>query len=71
MARGRKPSVRYGGSRGGYCCWVEGKRELLAKGPDEGPKGPTFLKALEQFRKLLDQEADKGTDAYLVSAMLN
>ncbi len=71
MARGRKPSVRYWQSRGGYCCWIDGRRELLAKGPDDAPKGPTYLEALNRFRKLLEQELDKGTDDYLVSAMLN
>jgi len=35
MARGRKPSVRYWDSRGGYCCWINGRRELLAKGPKD------------------------------------
>ena len=71
MGRGRKPSVRYWDSRGGYCCWIDGRRELLARGPDDAPKGPTYLRALTQFRTLLDQEVNKGTDAYLVSAMIN
>lgn len=71
MARGRKPSVRYWDSRGGYCAWISGKRELLAKGPKDDPRGPTYLEALGRFKKLLSMEADKGTDDYLVSALLN
>ncbi len=50
MARGRKPSVRYWDSRGGYCCWIDGQRELLAKGADDAPSGPVYLEALERFR---------------------
>ena len=71
MPRGRKPSVRYWESRGGYCCWIDGHRELLAKGPKDAPKGPTYRAALNRFRKLLEQDADKGTDDYLVSSLLN
>jgi len=71
MARGRKPSVRYWESRGGYCAWINGKRELLAKGPDDAPKGPTYLEATQRFAKLLSMEANKGTDDYLVSSLLN
>src|SRR4051812_31793188 len=71
MARGRKPSVRYWESRGGFCAWVNGRRELLAKGPDDAPKGETYLAALDRFKKLLALEADKGTDEYLVSSLLN
>jgi integrase len=71
MARGKKPSVRYWDSRGGYCCWIGKDQHLLAKGPKDDPTGPTYLHALDRFRKLLALEADKGTDDYLVSAMLN
>lgn len=71
MARGRKPSVRYWESRGGYCCWIDGRRELLAKGPEDAPKGPTYREALTRFQKLLEQDANKGTDDYLVSSLLN
>jgi len=71
MARGRKPSVRYWESRGGYCCWIDGRRELLAKGPEDAPKGATYREALSRFQKLLEQDANKGTDDYLVSSLLN
>jgi integrase len=71
VARGKKPSVRYWASRGGYCCWIDGTQHLLAKGPKDDPTGPTYLDALERFRKLLAMEADKGTDNYLVSSLLN
>jgi hypothetical protein len=35
------------------------------------PTGPTYLAALAQFRKLLALETNRGTDDYLVSALLN
>ncbi len=41
MARGKKPSVRYWGSRGGYGCWIDGTQHILAKGPDNAPTGHT------------------------------
>jgi integrase len=71
MARGRKPGVRYWDSRGAYCCWIAGEQHILAKGPDDSPTGPTYLAALDRFGKLLALEAGKGTDHYLVSALLN
>ncbi len=71
MARGRKPSVRYWESRGGYCCWIDGRRELLARGPKDAPKGDTYRAALGRFKKLLEQGTNKGTDDYLVSSLLN
>ncbi|MBA4190276.1 MAG: hypothetical protein C0467_20005 [Planctomycetaceae bacterium] len=71
MARGKKPSVRYWEGRRAYCCWIAGKQETLARGPDDAPQGPTYLAALDQFRKLLALDANKGTDDYLVSALLN
>jgi integrase len=33
--------------------------------------GPTYLEALDRFRKLVALETDKGTDDYLVSALMN
>ena len=71
MPRGKKPSVRYWGSRSGYGCWIGKDQHILAKGPDDAPTGPTYLEALDRFRKLLSLEKDKGTDQYLVSALLN
>jgi hypothetical protein len=71
MARGKKPSVRYWDSRGGYCCWIKGEQHMLARGPKDDPTGPTYLAALDQFRKLLALEANRGTDDYLVSTLLN
>lgn len=44
---------------------------MLAKGPKDDPTGPTYLAALDRFRKLLSLEKDKGTDDYLVSALFN
>lgn len=67
----KKPSVRYWASKKGYCCWIDGQRHVLAKGPKDDPTGPTYLEALAKFRKLLALEADKGTDDYLVSSLLN
>ena len=71
MARGKRPSVRYWPTRKGYCTTIAGTQHILAKGPDDAPTGPTYLQALDLFRKLLAQEAEKGTDNYLVSALLN
>jgi hypothetical protein len=71
MARGKKPSVRYWDSRSAYCCWIGKDQHTLSRGPKDDPTGPTYLAALDQFRKLLALEANKGTDDYLVSALLN
>lgn len=71
MKRGPKPSVRYWPTRGAYCCKFNHQRVVLAKGPDDAPNGPTYLEALSQFSKLFALEANKGTDDYLVSALLN
>lgn len=71
MARGPKPSVRYWKSRKAYACWIGETRHFLARGPDDAPNGPTYLEALDRFRKLVAQDASKGTDDYLVSALLN
>jgi len=71
MARGKKPSVSYWSSRNAYGCWIGGVQQILAKGPKDDPTGPTYIAALDQFRKRLSLEADKGTDDYLVSSLLN
>jgi integrase len=71
MARGPKSSVRYWKSRGAYACWIGSDRHFLARGPDDAPNGPTYLAALDQFRKLVAKDAGKGTDDYQVSALLN
>lgn len=71
MPRGPKPTVRYWPSRKAYACWIGQTRHFLARGPDDAPSGPTYLAALDQFRKLVAKEAGKGTDDYLVSALLN
>lgn len=71
MPRGKKPSVRYWERRSGYGCWIGKNQHILAKGLDDAPTGPTYLEALDRFRKLLSLEQDKGTDRYLVSALLN
>ncbi len=49
----RKPSVRYFSSRGAYYCQWQGKQHRLATGPDDSPTGPTYLKALEAFKRLM------------------
>lgn len=71
MPPGPKPSVRYWESRNAYGCWLGPDQHILAKGPDDAPGGPTYLAALDRFRKLVTKEAAKGTDDYLVSALLN
>lgn len=67
----RKPSVRYWDSRSAYCCEIAGTQHILAKGDDDAPTGPTYIEALDRFRKLLAMEKDKGTDDYLVRALFN
>jgi integrase len=49
----RKPSVNYWASRSGYGCWFEGKQYILAEGPDDAPRGPTYLAALDKFKERL------------------
>jgi integrase len=71
MPPGPKPSVRYWSSRKAYGCWIGPTQHILAKGSDDAPSGPTYLEALDKFRKLVAQDADKGTDDYLVSSLLN
>ena len=71
MARGRKPSVRYWPTRGGYCVVLNGTQHMLAKGAEDGPTGPVYLEALDAFRKLVGMSLGKGTDTYLVSSCLN
>lgn len=51
--RGRKASVRYYASKGGYFTHFEGQNIRLATGPDDAPQGPTYLAALEEFRRLM------------------
>ena len=67
----KKPSVRYWASRKAYCCEIDGTQHILAKGPNDGPKGKTYLAAVARFGKLIKMEADKGTDDYLVSSLFN
>jgi integrase len=49
----RKASVRYWKSRGGYCCWIKGKQEVLAVGPDDFPDGPTYKAAFDRYTGLM------------------
>lgn len=44
---------------------------MLARCPDDAPGGPVYVEALGRFRKLFAQETNKGTDDYLVSALMN
>lgn len=71
MPPGPKPSVRYWASKKAYGCWIGPTQHFLARGPDDAPNGPTYLAALDQFRKLVAKDAGKGTDDYLVSALFN
>lgn len=70
MARGRKAKVNYWKSRGAYGCWIAGNQHILATGPDDAPAGPTYRAAALAFAKLVNLQAGKGTDGYLVSACL-
>src|SRR5438309_1032093 len=49
----RRPSVRYFDSRGAYYCQWQGRQHRLASGPDDAPTGPTYLGALEAFKRLM------------------
>jgi hypothetical protein len=71
MKPGPKPSVRCWKSKRVYGCWIGTDQHFLARGPDDAPNGPTYLAALDKFRKLVAQDAGKGTDDYQVSALMN
>src|ERR1019366_3450245 len=66
----RKPSVSYWESRKGYMCKFKGKQHLLCSGPDDGPTGPTFLKALEEFQKMLKSEERRQAKGLTVREVL-
>lgn len=51
-------------------CWIDGKQTLLASGPDDAPKGPTYLKALEDFQAILKNEARRKADGLTVREVL-
>lgn len=50
---GRRASVRYFRSRKAYYTSFGGKQTKLAEGPDDAPKGPTYLAALKKFTELM------------------
>src|SRR3954453_15078124 len=59
----RRPSVRYWKSRGGYCCWLGGRQQVLAQGPDDFPEGPTYQDAVRKFAEVTAvQNADRAKD---------
>jgi len=68
--RGRKASVRYYASKGGYFTHFEGKNIRLADGPDDAPKGKTYLAALTRFQELMQvshaDTADQGNTVRVV-----
>jgi integrase len=68
--RGRKSSVRYYASKGGYFTHFEGKNIRLADGPDDAPKGKTYLAALACFQELMQvsnsDTADQGNTVRVV-----
>jgi integrase len=70
MARGRKASVRYYASKGGYFTHFEGKNIRLADGLDDAPKGKTYLAALARFQELMNvsnaDTADQGNTVRVV-----
>jgi integrase len=59
---GRKASVRYYESRGAYFTHFEGRQIKLADGPDDAPKGPTYLAALDEFRRLMQASTAATSD---------
>ncbi len=70
MAKGRKSSVRYYASKGAYFTHFEGKQVRLADGPDDAPKGKTYLAALARFQELMQvsnaDTADQGNTVRVV-----
>ena len=70
MAKGRKSSVRYYESKGAYFTHFEGKQIRLADGPDDAPKGKTYLAALARFPELMSvsnaDTADQGNTVRVV-----
>lgn len=67
---GPKPSVKYWDFRKGYMCKFRGKQYLLCSGPDDGPTGPTYLKALDEFTKLLKAEERRTSNTLSVREVL-
>jgi integrase len=59
---GRRSSVRYFASKGAYFTNFEGQRYRLADGPDDAPKGPTYLAALRKFGELMSVETANSAD---------
>jgi hypothetical protein len=70
MAKGRKSSVRYYATKGAYFTHFEGKQIRLADGPDDAPKGKTYLAALARFQELMQvsnaDTADQGNTVRVV-----
>jgi integrase len=68
--RGRRASVRYYASKGGYFTHFEGKNIRLADGPDDAPKGKASLAALARFQELMQvrtaDTADQGNTVRVV-----
>src|SRR5262245_870826 len=48
----RKAGINYWKSRQGYGCWIDGRQRILAKGPKDGPLGPTYKAAEKLFEEL-------------------
>lgn len=67
----RRTKVNYFPSRGGYYCQLNRKQYLLAQGPDDAPRGPTYLAALDAYKSLLEQSwADQKGDSNTVRTIL-
>jgi integrase len=59
----KKPSVRYFASRQAYYFQHKGRQHKLAQGPDDGPTGPTYLKALAKFKEILELDGVESAGA--------
>ncbi len=72
MAKGRKSSVRYYASKRGYFTHFEGKNIRLADGPDDAPKGKTYLAALARFQELMQvNHADTADQSNTVRVVVD
>lgn len=68
----RKSQIRWWQRKGGgYFTTIAGRQCELALGPKDDPHGPTYLKALSEYRKQIELQQNIGTDDYLISSLLN
>ncbi len=66
----RRAEINYWKSRQAYGCWIAGKQYILAKGPKDGPLGPTYKAAEKKFEDIAAQERfNSSAEGNLVKAL--